>query len=145
MGESRVGLGSAVPAWTWIGSLLERAHHVSLCRALFIYWKINFKMMLLGLQGSCCMSCLCPTSNIDRSLLLKCFTSLSTERKSGHVRIDFTFEYVLNGFCSPRAPLWSLMIPIYWISRCHWECYLQLVTFLQRHRARHLTSAPRKH
>lgn len=95
-------IGSAV--WTWIGSLLPRAHHVSLCHCwpMFIQWKINFKMMQLGTQ------CSLTHSSLQWRCLVACcsrryskYWSISTlfTAHCSHVQIDFTFEFAFNGFC----------------------------------------------
>lgn len=71
---------------------------------MFIHWKINFKMMQLGTQSPSLVHViqvlllhvifiLPSTVNIDPRAL---FTSLTAQ--SGHVQIDFAFEYTFNGF-----------------------------------------------
>lgn len=85
---------------------------------------------------------------VSSILIVLCRKSVSlrfsAERKSGHVHIDFTFEYVLNGFCSPRSVLIADDSNL-----LNFTVSLGVLSsvghFLRRHRARHLTSAPRKH
>lgn len=87
--------------WTWVGSLLLRAHHVSfLSVSIHVYLLWNqlrndaIRNSIPTSRSSCCMSFHFQRRNIY-SKYWSCF---SLKAQSGHVRIDFAFEYAFNGF-----------------------------------------------
>lgn len=117
---------------TWNGHESEVYYSAPItCHCVMtIYRKFYFKMMLLGLQCpltqfasfSCCMSFRLDGKYWSK-FVIKVF-NFSFDARPSRVHIDFTFEYVLNGFLFPLTnPSYLNVLFVFVIE----ERYLQLV------------------